>query len=98
MALLLLLCVGVVVLAVFVMKAWSDSIGNDDKAPAITMLSDGNLELTEALGMVLDARAKGMGRRSKRWAMVVRDGVVEHCAVDEAKVDKTSANAILSRL
>ena len=40
------------------------------------MVSDGNGEFTEAIGMSIDASRAGMGLRSKRYAMVIEDGVV----------------------
>jgi glutaredoxin/glutathione-dependent peroxiredoxin len=82
-------------LAVFVMESWAESLVAQGK---LIMLSDGNLELVRALDMVLDARSKGMGYRSKRFALIVSDGVVEYAAVDDAKVDKTGAAHVFSRL
>ena len=57
----------------FVMAAWGASQG---VGPEITMVSDGNAEFTEAVGMGVDASRAGMGKRSKRYAMVIEDGVV----------------------
>ena len=57
----------------FVMAAWGASQG---VGPEITMVSDGNAEFTEAVGMGVDASRAGMGMRSKRYAMVIEDGVV----------------------
>lgn len=57
----------------FVMAAWGASQG---VGPEITMVSDGNAEFTEAVGMGVDASRAGMGVRSKRYAMVIEDGVV----------------------
>ena len=52
----------------FVMKAWAA----DQKVPdGLLMLSDGNAELTRALGLELDASASGMGMRSRRFALYV---------------------------
>jgi peroxiredoxin len=39
-------------------------------------VSDGNAEVTEAIGMGVDASRAGMGIRSKRYAMVIEEGVV----------------------
>lgn len=57
----------------FVMAAWGAAQG---VGPEITLVSDGNAEFTEAIGMEVDASRAGMGKRSKRYAMVIEDGVV----------------------
>ena len=57
----------------FVMGAWGASQGVGSE---ITLVSDGNAEFTEAIGMVVDASRAGMGKRSKRYAMVIEDGTV----------------------
>lgn len=57
----------------FVMAAWGASQG---VGPEITLVSDGNADFTEAIGMGVDASRAGMGTRSKRYAMVIDDGVV----------------------
>ena len=57
----------------FVLAAWGASQG---VGPEITMVSDGNAEFTRAVGMDVDASRAGMGVRSKRYAMVIEDGVV----------------------
>ena len=57
----------------FVMAAWGASQG---VGPEITLVSDGNAEFTEAVGMSVDASRAGMGKRSRRYALVIEDGVV----------------------
>lgn len=57
----------------FVLAAWAESQG---VGPQITMVSDGNAEFTEAVGMSVDASRGGMGIRSRRYAMVIEDGIV----------------------
>jgi peroxiredoxin len=80
----------------FVMDAWAKS----QNVPAeIVMLADGNAAFTKALGLELDATAFGMGLRSKRFALVAKDGVVTHLHVEapgEFKV--SSAEAVLAVL
>jgi peroxiredoxin len=80
----------------FVMDAWSKS----QNVPAdIMMLADGNGAFAKAMGLELDATAFGMGMRSKRFALVAKDGVVTHLAVEapgEFKV--SSAEAVLAQL
>lgn len=78
----------------FVMDAWQ----KDQNADAITMLADGNAELAKALGLELDATGGGLGIRSKRYAMILNDGVIEYLGVDEKGVEKSSAEAVLEKL
>lgn len=78
----------------FVMGAWQQ----DQNAQAITMLADGNAELTRALGLELDASGGGMGIRCKRFAAIVNDGVVEYLGVDDKGVDKSSAETVMAQL
>ena len=79
---------------VFVMDAW----GKAANAEHLMMLADGNGDFTKALDLVLDASVYGMGARSKRFAMVVDDGVVSLLNIDEAALEATSAEAILAAL
>lgn len=57
----------------FVMNAWAQANGVGDE---ITMTSDGNADFARAVGMDIDGTAFGMGTRSKRYAMVIEDGIV----------------------
>lgn len=57
----------------FVMEAWQV----DQKADHVTFLADGNGEFTEAMGMLVDKSDLGFGKRSWRYSMLVRDGVIE---------------------
>ncbi|HEX5788235.1 MAG TPA: peroxiredoxin [Woeseiaceae bacterium] len=81
---------------VFVMDAW----GKDRKAgDDVLMLADGNGEYTAALGLEMDASGYGMGRRGKRFAIVVDDGVATHVAVEApGKFEVSKAEAILDEL
>lgn len=78
----------------FVMDAWQKS----QNAQAFTMLADGNAEFARALGLDMDASGGGMGTRSKRFAMIVDDGVVEYLGVDAKGVDQSSAETVLGKL
>ncbi|MBB3189702.1 peroxiredoxin [Halomonas cerina] len=78
----------------FVMGAWQ----KDQNAQQITMLADGNAELTRALGLELDASAGGMGMRCKRFALIANDGVVDYLGVDAKGVEQSSAETILEQL
>ncbi len=79
---------------VFVMDAW----GKASNAEHLLMLADGNAEFTKAIDLVLDGSGFGMGLRSKRYAMIVNNGIVEHIAVDEKGFELSSAEAILAAL
>ncbi len=79
----------------FVMDAW----GKAQNAEELLMLADGNGDFTRALGLELDATGFGMGKRSRRFAMIVENGVVTHLAVEPAGgIDESSAEKILSHL
>jgi len=78
----------------FVMGAW----GEAQNASEILMLADGNGELAKALDLVLDLTAMQIGVRSKRYAMIVNDGVVEYLGVDEKDIEKSSAETVLGLL
>lgn len=58
-----------------VMRAWGEATGAT--AAGITLLADGMGEFTDKLGMTFDAAVVGMKGRSKRYAMMVEDGVVK---------------------
>jgi peroxiredoxin len=81
---------------VFVMNAWGKHGNVGDR---VLMLADGNGEYARALGLELDASGFGMGQRGKRFAVVVKDGVVTHLNVEapgEFKV--SSAEHVLGQL
>ena len=81
----------------FVMGAWADSqgIGKDD----ILMLADGNGDFTRQIGLELDAKGFGMGERSQRYSMLVKDGVVEQLNIEQGGEFKvSSAEHLLAQL
>jgi glutaredoxin/glutathione-dependent peroxiredoxin len=72
----------------FVMGAW----GKDQKVgDKVLMLGDGNCEFTEAMGLPLDASKAGLGKRSQRYAMVVKDGVIKDLFVEKPGAFEVSA-------
>lgn len=79
---------------VFVMDAW----GKSANAENIVMLADGNGSYATALGLDMDATGFGMGVRSKRFAMIVNDGLLELLNVDEIGFESSSAEAVLAAL
>ena len=80
----------------FVMDAWGKQGGCEGK---ITMLADGNGDFAEALDLTMDASGFGMGKRSQRYSMIVKDGTVSDLNV-EAPGDfrVSSAEHMLSQL
>ena len=79
----------------FVMAAWGQRDGSED----ITMLSDGNGEFAEAIGLGMDASRFGMGKRSQRYSMIVDDGVVEQLNVEApGEYRASSAEYMLDQL
>jgi len=75
---------------VFVMDAWGKDQGVGEK---VQMLADGNGEYAKKLGLELDGSKFGLGSRSKRFSMIVNDGVVEKLNVDEGKYELSGAEA-----
>ena len=79
----------------FVMGAWGD-VQNADK---LTMLADGNAELTKAMGTELDGSGFGLGTRCQRLALVAEDGVVSHLAIEPpGEMGISTAEEILQTL
>ncbi len=65
----------------FVMDAWKI----DQQADQITFLPDGNGSFTEAMGMLVDKSAIGFGKRSWRYSMLVKDGVIDKMFIEPDK-------------
>ena len=66
----------------------------DSKADGkILMLADGSAEFAKKIGLEIDLGARGLGTRSKRYSMVVEDGVVKALNLEDAPPnhDKSSA-------
>ena len=79
----------------FVMGAWNKASGSED----VTMLADGNGDLAEAVGLVMDGSGFGMGKRGQRFSMVVNDGVVEQLNVEApGQFEVSSAEYMLGKL
>ena len=80
----------------FVMGSWGREQGTKGK---VRMLGDGNAEFSQAVDLTLDLTGRGMGIRSNRYAMLVKDGVVKALHVEEpGKFDVSSAEAMLALL
>jgi len=81
----------------FVMDAWKKASGGEGK---VEFLADGNGDFAKAIDLTLDASGNGLGLRSKRYSMVVEDGVVKSLTVEEApgKAEASGADALLKSL
>jgi glutaredoxin-like protein len=62
----------------FVMNEWA----RDQQAEGITFVPDGNGDFTRAMGMLVDKDDLGFGKRSWRYSMLVRDGVIEKMFIE----------------
>ncbi len=81
----------------FVLDAWGRQHGLEDK---ILLLADGNAAFTKAIGLDFDGSAFGLGTRSKRYAMLLEDGVVKALHVEESPgvMEVSGADRILAAL
>jgi len=79
---------------IFVLTSWAKDTKADGK---ILMLGDGSAEFAKKVGLEIDLSARGMGVRSKRYSMVVEDGVVKVLNIEEqpGTVEKTGAAKLL---
>jgi glutaredoxin-like protein len=62
----------------FVMNAWKQ----DQEASNVTVIPDGNGEFTEGMGMLVGKEDLGFGKRSWRYSMLVKNGIVEKMFVE----------------
>lgn len=80
----------------FVMGAWAKQ---ENVVDGIMMLADGSAEFAKAVGLDADFGKFGMGVRSKRYSMLVKDGVVKQLNVEEPGEYKvSSAEHLLGQL
>ena len=81
---------------VHVMNAWGKASGADGK---IMMLADGNADFARAVGLAVDLKPAGMGERSRRYSMLVENGVVKSLNVEEKSgVNVSGAETIMEQL
>ena len=79
----------------FVMGAWARDQKTGDK---VRMLGDGSGAFAQALGLTLDLNARGMGLRSQRYSMLVKDGVVTRLNIEAAgKFEVSDAATLLGQ-
>ena len=80
----------------FVMNAWEKDQNSKGK---VSLLADGNGDFSEALGLSFDGSGFGLGKRGKRFAIIVDNCKVIHLAIEEAGAfDISSAESILKVL
>jgi peroxiredoxin len=78
----------------FVLGAWAR---DREVGDAIVMLSDGNGDFTEEMGLELDGSGFGLGTRSRRYAAIIDDGVVTNLFVEQGPgVTVSSAESVLA--
>ena len=79
----------------FVMGAW----GRDQKtAGKVRMMADGSADFAKATGLTLDLTARGMGLRSNRYSMLVKDGVVKTLNIEApGKFEVSDAATMLAQ-
>ena len=79
----------------FVMGAWARDQKTDGK---VRMLGDGSAAFAQATGLTLDLAARGMGLRSNRYSMLVKDGVVKELNVEApGKFEVSDADTLLKQ-
>ena len=78
------------------MGAWAESQGAGDK---IVMLADGNGDFADAMDLVMDGTGIGLGKRSKRYAAVIEDGVITSLDVEEpGKMEVSTCEAVIQKV
>ena len=79
----------------FVMGAWA----REQKASGkVRMLADGSAAFAQATGLTLDLSARGMGLRSNRYSMLVKDGKVSSLNVEApGKFEVSDAATLLAQ-
>jgi peroxiredoxin len=79
----------------FVQDAWKKASG----AEKVEMLGDGSAEFAKAIDLAADMSGNGMGTRSRRYSMLVEDGVVKKINIEEAgKFEVSSGEALLGQI
>ena len=79
----------------FVMGAWARDQKTGGK---VRMLADGSADFAKATGLTLDLTARGMGVRSNRYSMLVKDGKVASLNVEgPGKFEVSDAATMLAQ-
>ena len=78
------------------MGAWAESQGAGDK---VVMLADGNGDFADAMDLVMDGTGIGLGKRSRRYAAVIEDGVITSLDVEEpGKMEVSTCEAVIQKV
>jgi peroxiredoxin len=82
---------------VFVMQAWKRDVDQRDEG---LFLADGNAEFTKSVGLDFDGSGNGLGTRSRRYSMLVDDGVVKQFNLEQApgKVEVSGGDTLLAQI
>jgi peroxiredoxin len=79
----------------FVMGAWARDLHTAGK---VRMLGDGSADFTKATGLTLDLTARGMGLRSNRYSMLIKDGKLAALNVEgPGKFEVSDAQTLLAQ-
>ena len=79
----------------FVMGAWARDQKTGDK---VRMLADGSADFAKATGLTLDLTGRGMGLRSNRYSMLIKDGVVKSLNIEApGKFEVSDADTLLAQ-
>ena len=79
----------------FVMGAWGRDQHTGGK---VRMMADGSAAFTTATGLTFDLTARGMGVRSQRYSMLVKDGVVKSLNIEApGKFEVSDAGTLLAQ-
>ena len=77
---------------------WAHGAVNKDTAGKVRMLGDGDAEFAKAVGLTLDLNGRGLGLRSNRYSMLVKDGVVTTLNVEApGKFEVSNAATLLAQ-
>jgi peroxiredoxin len=81
---------------IFVLDNWK----KQSSAEKVEFLADGNGDFAKAIDLAIDMSGGGMGTRSKRYSMLVEDGVVKKLNVEESpgKVEVSGGDTLLGQL
>jgi peroxiredoxin len=79
----------------FVMGAWARDQHSGTK---VRMLADGSADFSKATGLTLDLTSRGMGLRSNRYSMLVKDGKVATLNIEgPGKFEVSDADTLLAQ-
>ena len=80
----------------YVMRAWLLSYTEGEK---ILGIADGNGDISNNLGLLVDKTANYMGTRSTRFAMIIRDNNIDELLIEEpGEYKRTSAENLLTKI